>query len=543
MFTSIYSGAVYGIEGKTVRVEADISDGFPTYSLVGYLASEVKEAKERVTAALKNSGYRMPAKKIIINLSPAGMRKQGTAYDLPIALAILGSLGIIQQNKLKSVFAVGELGLDGNLRPVKGILPLILMAQKQGYEVCIVPAQNISEASLIKKSHKKIPEIIGVTNLQSVCTYFSTGKASVSGVSVCFNAEERYGSNYGVEKNTLPPYTDFSEIIGQEPLKRAILAAVAGMHHFLMIGPPGCGKSMSAKAIRGILPPMNFDESLEVTQLYSVAGILESDGTLVDQRPFRSPHHTTPLKAMTGGGAVAVPGEISLAHRGILFMDELAEFPPSTLEILRQPMEEGKITINRLHGSVTYPAKFMFVGAMNPCKCGYYPDRTRCRCTPQEVYHYLHRISRPLWNRIDVCVEVHPPVQNQLSDIYAINNRKKQNLSDQKEKPRLCLDSAAMAEMIKNARQIQFERFKNTDIYFNSEIPAVQMDQFCIVSPDCKDYVSELSVTLDLSMRGRHKLLKVARTIADLEGKEMISMKHLDEAACYRMIEQSYWEF
>lgn len=541
MFTSIYSGAVYGIEGKTVRVEADISDGFPTYSLVGYLASEVKEAKERVTAALKNSGYRMPAKKIIINLSPAGLRKQGTAYDLPIALAILGSLGIIEQNKLESVFAVGELGLDGNLRPVKGVLPLILMAQKQGYSVCIVPAQNVSEACLVKKSGKKFPKIIGVTNLESVCTYFSTGKVSVPGVSGYVDA--RYCSNYNYEKNALSSYTDFSEIIDQEPLKRAILVAVAGMHHLLMIGPPGCGKSMSAQAIRGILPPMNFDESLEVTQLYSVAGILDGYGTLVEQRPFRSPHHTTPLKAMTGGGAVAVPGEISLAHRGILFLDELAEFPPSILEILRQPMEEGKITINRLHGSVTYPAKFMFVGAMNPCKCGYYPDRSRCRCTPQEVYHYLHRISRPLWNRIDVCVEVHPPVQYQISNISVINNRKKQNLSEKKEKTRLCLDSVTMAEMIKNARHIQYDRFKNTDIYFNSEIPAVQMDQFCIVSPDCKDYVSELAVTLDLSMRGRHKLLKVARTIADLDGKETISIEHLDEAACYRMIEQSYWEF
>lgn len=558
MFTSIYSGAVCGIDGQIVCVEADISDGFPTYSLVGYLASEVKEARERVTAALKNSGYRVPAKKIIINLSPAGMRKQGTAYDLPIALAILGSLGVIPQKKLQSVFAVGELSLDGSLRPVKGILPLILMAKKKGFSKCIIPAQNVREACLAKRSLEGEPEIIGISDLKSAWNYFSGKGQNVAGIfqgkgangaggrsitqetAAWLPKQEKIRVSAGglaldKEGKKIAPYGDFSEIVGQEMLKRAITVAVSGMHHLLMIGPPGSGKSMSARAIRGILPPMTFEESLEVTQLYSVAGILGPECTLVTQRPFRSPHHTIPIKAMTGGGRIASPGEISLAHRGILFMDELAEFPPAVLEILRQPLEEGVITINRLHGSFVFPASFMLVAAMNPCKCGYYPDKSRCRCTPQEVYHYLHRISRPLWNRIDVCVEVHPPMENiyKKEDIF---NRKKQDLGGG-------LNSQTMALQVKGAREIQAQRFLHNGIYFNSEMPAAMVDKYCLTVDSAQGYADKLAKMLDLSMRGKHKLMKVARTIADLEGSERIRQEHMDEAACYRMIEKSYWEF
>ena len=531
MFTSIYSGAVCGIDGQVVCVEADISDGFPTYSLVGYLASEVKEARERVTAALKNSGYRMPAKKIIINLSPAGLRKQGTAYDLPIALAILGSLGVIPQKNLKSVFAVGELSLDGSLRPVKGILSLMLMAKKQGFLRCLVPAQNVGEACLVRRSAKPCPEIIGVSDLQMACGCLS-GEREGAALPVAASAD----------MPVMARAEDFSGIVGQELLKRAIVVAVSGMHHFLMIGPPGCGKSMSARAIRGIMPPMTFEESLEVTQLYSVAGILEKDCALVTQRPFRSPHHTIPIKAMTGGGRVATPGEVSLAHRGILFMDELAEFSPAVLEILRQPLEEGVISINRLHGSFVFPAGFMLVAAMNPCKCGYYPDRSRCRCSPKDVYQYLHRISRPLWNRIDVCVEVQPP-RPAIYEKEDIFNRKKrkEDSGEELKAQRLC--SQTMALMVKEARQIQAARFKDSPIYFNAEMPAELVNKYCITEPEERGYVDQLVKTLELSMRGRHKLLKVARTIADLDGKELISMKHLDEAVCYRTVEQSYWEY
>lgn len=549
MFTSIYSGAVCGIEGQLVRVEADISDGFPSYSLVGYLASEVKEARERVSAALKNSGMRLPAKKIIINLSPAGMRKQGTAYDLPIALSILGSLGVLPQDKLNHVFAAGELSLDGSLRPVKGILSLILMAKAHGISTCLVPRDNLKEAMLAQYEGGQSMNIIGVSDLKAACACFLGGKAVLEeGSQIIF------GQSCVPEDKKLPEFleagsdaVDFAEIAGQESLKRAIMAAVSGMHHLLMIGPPGCGKSMSARAIRGILPPMTIEESLEVTRLYSVAGLLDKKDVLVTRPPFRSPHHTVPIKTMTGGGSVPVPGEISLAHRGILFLDELAEFAPATLEVLRQPLEEGVITINRLHGSFVFPAGFMLVAAMNPCRCGYYPDRNRCQCTPADVYRYLHRISRPLWNRIDVCVEVHPPVGE---NIFKENTFNKENIFNRKEPDKVHasaaykgLDSASMARMVRRARQVQKQRFAGTGISFNSQMTGAMVKRYCISEPGARAYVSHLAESADLTMRAQHKLMKVARTIADLDGEERILEQHLDEALCYRMVEQSYWDF
>ncbi len=527
MFTSIYSGAVSGIEGQLVCVEADISDGFPSYSLVGYLASEVKEARERVSAALKNSGFRLPAKKIIINLSPAGIRKQGTAYDLPIALSILGSLGVIPQEKLKSIFAAGELGLDGRLRSVKGILPLILMAKEQGITHCLVPLDNTDEASLAQLGGGQPVHIIGVSDLKAACAWFLGGEAALEKGSHIqqVGTPPSWSRLCARDRDEIEAASwDFSHIVGQEPLKRAIVAAVAGMHHLLMIGPPGSGKSMSARAIRGILPPLSVKESMEVTRLYSVAGMLDKDHVLVTRPPFRSPHHTVPIKTMTGGGAIPVTGEISLAHRGVLFLDELAEFAPATLEVLRQPLEEGVITINRLHGNFVFPAGFMLVAAMNPCRCGYFPDRSRCQCTPADVYRYLHRISRPLWNRIDVCVEVHPPVKGIAG-----------------EKPGL--SSKVMAAQVKVARQIQSDRFRGTDVFFNSRMSGDMVKQYCFTNPGTASYAVHLAEQMDLTMRAQHKLLKVARTLADLDGDGEVLERHLDEAVCYRMVEQSYWDF
>lgn len=549
MFTSIYSGAVCGIEGQLVSVEADISDGFPSYCLVGYLASEVKEARERVAAALKNSGYRMPAKKIIINLSPAGMRKQGTAYDLPIALALLGSLGIIPRNRLAHVFAVGELSLDGSLKPVKGVLSLVLMAGKSGITRCLVPEENVAEAELARDQWTHLPEIIGLSDLNAACIYLCQGMSLPSdrnNRSILRNNSD--SENQSIIKDSTgitvlkkqKNWVDFSQIIGQEPLKRAIMAAIAGMHHLLMIGPPGSGKSMSAQAIRGILPPMTRSEQLEVTQIYSVAGLLENEGRLMEHRPFRSPHHTVPVKTMTGGGAVPVPGEISLAHRGILFLDELAEFAPSTLEVLRQPLEEGIITINRLHGSFVFPASFMLIAAMNPCKCGYFPNRSRCRCSSQEVYRYLHRISRPLWNRIDLCVEVHPPIEPGNGYSHLLNRKKQENIGTVTGET--ALDSRSMAGIVLRARKIQEERFKGQGIFYNSHMSAEMMERYCFSDAHIRSYAGKLADAMDLNMRGFHKMMKVARTIADLDGEKEILEEHVDEAAAYRMVEQSYWE-
>ncbi len=520
MFSKIYSGTIYGINGHLVGIETDISDGFPSYTLVGYLASEVKEARERVSTAMKNSGYYLPAKKIIVNLTPAGMRKQGTAFDLPIALTLMSALGYIPQQNMQSMFAIGELSLNGRICPVKGILPLMMTAKEQGLSTCIVPVENAKEASLVEGI-----DVIPMPDLKAACLYFSKGYddyvrylevLSEEALDAEFKPVTAFQRKDG---NVL----DFGDIYGQEDLKRALVVAAAGMHHLLMIGPPGCGKSMSARRLPDILPPMSMEECLEVSRLYSVAGQMDGQSGLICKRPFRDPHHTIPMKALTGGGHIPIPGEISLAHRGVLFLDELAEFLPGTLEVLREPLEEGVITLNRLNASFVYPAKFMLVAAMNPCRCGYYPDRTRCRCTENDVFKYLHRISRPLLDRIDLCVDVQPPDN---SNLY----RKKQVLS-----------TDTMRQMVLDAHKIQQYRYKEYGIDFNSEMTSAMIDEFCCLDDSLQKYLDELAKQFSLSVRGRHKLLKVARTIADLEGALLVQEEHLTEAACYRMIDKSYW--
>lgn len=526
MFSKIYSGAIYGIRGHLVGIETDISDGFPSYTLVGYLASEVKEARERVSTAMKNSGFHLPAKKIIVNLTPAGMRKQGTAFDLPIALTLLSALGYIPQKNMQSLFAIGELSLNGQICPVKGILPLMMTAKEQGLKTCILPMENVKEASLVEGL-----ELIPMPDLKAACMYFAQGQEAYKRY-MDMLAQETSSSEFkhltafqkktGVAAEDVK--LDFGDIYGQEELKRALVVAASGMHHILMIGPPGCGKSMSARRLPDILPPMSMEERLEVSRLYSVAGQMDSSMELMQKRPYRSPHHTIPVKALIGGGNIPIPGEISLAHRGVLFLDELAEFLPGTLEVLREPLEDGVITLNRLNASFVYPAKFMLVTAMNPCKCGYYPDRTRCRCTEKDVFRYLHRISRPLLDRIDLCVDVQPPDKTYLY-------RKKQVLS-----------TDVMRQMVLGAHQIQALRYKKYGIDFNSEMTSTMVDKFCHLNTSLHEYLDKLAQHFDLSVRGRHKLLKVARTIADLDASCEIKEEHLTEAACYRMIDKSYWE-
>ena len=518
MFSKVSSGAVLGINGQPVSVEADISSGFPSYTLVGYLGSEVKEARERVTTALRNSGYFLPAKRIVVNLSPAGIRKQGTAYDLPIALSILSSLMCIPQENLNHIFVIGELGLDGSIKPVRGILSLMMMARDEGMKGCLIPAQNLQEAQCVHDLQlwpvESLKEAVDCLNkVDPVCKAvkrrLKPGRRQTA---------EGNNANVGI-------YKDFVDIQGQEMLKRAALICASGMHHRLMVGPPGSGKSMCAERIPGILPPLSYEEAMEVTKIYSVAGLLGDGQGLMTERPFRTPHHTASARALTGGGRIPVPGEVSLAHHGILFLDEMAEFLPSTLDVLRQPLESGQVVINRVSHSYRFPAGFVLVGAANPCKCGYFPDRNRCRCTIDEVNRYMQRISRPLLDRMDLCVDVKPAG-------FTLFNKKEPDIT-----------SETMREKVLDVWHIQTERFMGTGIYFNSRMTEKMIEQFCPLEPGCETYMRALAKTLDLSARGCGKLMKVARTIADLDHSQRICEVHLSEAACFRLPGKQGWGF
>ena len=391
-FSTILSAAIEGLGVEMVHVEADVSNGLPVFHMVGYLSSEVKEAGERVRTAIKNAGYDYPPKRTVINLSPATLRKRGASFDLPIAAAILLSLGQINRGRMESrgkCLLIGELGLDGRVRKVPGILPVVMAAREQGITCCIVPAENAAEGALIREMN-----IVGVNNLREMAEFLNEGKVPP-------RIEEVSGDKAADE----PAEADFADIRGQESVKRAAEIAVAGGHNLLMIGPPGSGKSMTARCIAGILPPLEMEESLEITKIYSVLGMVDEKSPLIFRRPFREVHHTATKAALIGGGIIPRPGEISLAHGGVLYLDELPEFRKSVLEVLRQPLEERKIQISRTYGNYTFPADFILVGAMNPCPCGCYPNLEKCTCTPAQIQNYLGRISRPFLDRIDLCVE------------------------------------------------------------------------------------------------------------------------------------------
>ena len=388
MYSIVNTATIFGIDSKLISVEADISEGMPIFEMVGYLSSEVKEAKERVRAALKNAGYALPIKRITINLSPASIRKTGAGFDLPIAVAILSAIGVIECEKLSSICLCGEIGLDGKIQPINGVLSMAIEAKKQNFEILIVPKENLLEARLVSGI-----KTIGVENISDVIELMNEGR---------FEEEEIKAEESAVV--TEEDY-DFSMINGQQALRRACEVAISGMHNMLMVGPPGAGKSMIAKCIPSILPEMDNDEQLELSKIYSVCGMFDERKGLITSRPFRSPHHTVSAQGLVGGGHTPHPGEISLAHRGVLFLDELTEFNKSTLEILRQPLEDKQVNISRAAGSFTFPADFVLVAAMNPCSCGYYPDLNRCHCTRMSIQRYLSKISQPLLDRIDICVE------------------------------------------------------------------------------------------------------------------------------------------
>lgn len=507
MYSSVTTSIVCGIESIPIQVEADISDGMPVFEMVGFLSAEVKEAKERVRTALKNSGYLLPAKRITINLSPANIRKSGTGFDLAIAVAVLTALGVVLEERLKETLIVGELGLDGRIQPINGILPMIAEAKERGILRCILPEQNHSEAEMVTGI-----QILGMRDLKEVITFLNDG--------VYVQKETIYIEETRAKRSQL----DFAEINGQKVLKRACETAVSGMHNLLMIGPPGAGKTMIASRIPTILPPMEEEEKMELSKIYSVCGMFREHEKLLESRPFRNPHHTITAQGLAGGGRYPKPGEISLAHKGVLFLDELPEFQKSTLEILRQPMEEKKVHLVRLHGNYTYPSDFMLVAAMNPCSCGYFPNRQKCRCSQPSIERYLSRISQPLLDRIDICVEASQITYEEL------NESQKNESSEQ------------IRERVKETLERQKIRFRNEDISFNSQIPASKMKHYCKVEDGLEEYLKDTYRRLDLTARSYHKILKVARTLADMDGNELILKKHLEEAFCYRSLEKKFWE-
>lgn len=499
MYCKVLSGTVHGVGGLIIQVEADVSDGLPGFSMVGMLSSEVKEAGERVRTALKNSKYKIPPKRITVNLSPADIRKEGAAFDLAIAVAILVNLGYIPQENLKDVLIIGELSLNGDVNRVNGVLPIVCEAAGQGCRFCIVPYENVVEASVIKGI-----TVFGVRTLREAMELLMAPENYESVLKRADNSVKVSGN--------IP---DFSQVSGQAALKRAAEVAAAGMHNFLMIGPPGSGKTMIASRIPSILPKLSFEESIEITKIYSVAGKLDSENPLVTSRPFRAPHHTTTRSAMAGGGRKALPGEITLANHGVLFLDELPEFDTSVLEILRQPLEEGKVEISRVYGNYSYPARFMLVAAMNPCKCGYYPDLSRCTCSSEQVRRYLGRISRPLLDRIDICVEV-PKLE-----FGQIVSEKEEEASE------------SIRKRVEQARVIQHKRYGSSACY-NSRLQASDIKQYCGLDGECTRLVEKVYESMGLTARSYHKLLKVARTIADLDGGGPITKAHLSEALLYK---------
>lgn len=510
MLVKAYAAAVQGIDATIVTIEVNSSRGIKFF-LVGLPDSAVKESHERIMSALLVNGYRFPSRQIIINMAPADIRKEGSAYDLPLAIGILASAGEVAEEKLSKYLIMGELSLDGSLQPIKGALPIAISARAQGFEGFILPKQNAREAAVVNNLN-----VYGVENIKEVIEFFNNERELQPTI---INTREKF---YQHQENF--PY-DFEDVKGQESVKRALEVAAAGGHNLIMIGAPGSGKSMMAKRLPGILPPLSLGESLETTKIHSVAGKLSKNDSLIAIRPFRSPHHTISQVAMVGGGSNPQPGEISLAHNGLLFLDELPEFNRSVLEVLRQPLEDRHISISRAKYSLDYPASFMLVASMNPCPCGYYNHPTKaCVCNPGQVHRYLNRISGPLLDRIDIQIEIVPVPFEKMSE---------QAKSE---------SSASIRERVIKARRIQEQRFANhPGIYCNAQMESQLLHQYA--QPDEKGLALLRSAMsrLNLSARAYDRILKVSRTIADLEGSPSILPHHLAEAISYRNLDRENW--
>ena len=508
MLSKVKSIVLYGLEGYLAEVQVDISSGMPYWDVVGLPDISVKEAKERVKTAIKNSGFEFKSRKIVVNLSPADLKKEGTYFDLPIAIGILQSLGEVKKIENNIAF-IGELSLDGSINKINGVLPICMEAKRLGINKIILPKENAKEGGIIKGI-----DVIGARNIKEVVNFLN-GK-------IVLEVEENINTDLLKEKTKFN--IDFADVKGQENVKRALEISAAGGHNCIMIGPPGAGKTMLAQRLPTILPDLNFDEALEITKIYSVSGVLPKESPIITTRQFRAPHHTITQASLIGGGRFPKPGEISLAHFGVLFLDEMQQFSKSTLDLLRGPLEDGKITINRMNYSLTYPSKFMLIASINPCPCGYYGSKEKeCICSKKAISNYISRISGPLLDRIDIQVEVSPVKYLKLQSNKKIETSEK------------------IKSRVNIARKIQQERYKEHKIFSNAELNSKLITKYCKLDKSCEQIMQSAFERLGLSARAYSRILKVARTIADLEESENIQNNHLLEAIQYRSLDRKYW--
>ena len=510
MFAKINSVGVFGMDGYAVEVECSVTAGLPAFATVGLPDTAVKESQQRVTSAITSVGFDFPLGKVVVNLAPGNIKKEGSGFDLPIALAILfGSDTIKCRESLEDYAFIGELSLSGELRPVSGVLPMAVAAWKSGFKKIIVPKENALEASVVKHI-----EVYGAEDIRAVLAHIC-GQRLI---------EQAVGDASLFNSHNVTYAYDFADVKGQSQAKRALEIAAAGGHNCLLIGTPGSGKTMLAQRLPSILPDMSFEEALEVTKIHSIAGTLPEKIPFMRTRPFRAPHHTVSTVSLTGGGRIPKPGEVSLAHGGVLFLDELPEFSKNALEVLRQPVEDKKITVSRINATVTYPSNFMLITALNPCPCGYFGDKTHtCTCNPGQIQRYLGKLSGPLLDRIDLQLQVHPVEYSSLTTTEKAES------------------SAEIKRRVNSAREIQRQRYKNMGIYSNADLSSKDIEVFCMLSPESKQILESAFTRLGLSARAYTRIIKVARTIADLDKKENILPVHIAEAIGYRALDRNFF--
>lgn len=504
MYSRVYGADISGTKARIICIEADVCEGLPVFDMVGYLASAVREARERVRIALRNVGVRFPAKRITVNLSPAHLKKEGTSFDLPIAISLLTAFGHLSAECVEDCMFVGEVGLDGRICPVRGVLAMVLEGREKGIKRFLVPTENAGETVFLEDVF-----VIGVSTMQEVLSYLRG------------DIQKEPAGKMKSQKTESEYEMDFLDICGHTEMKRAAEIAVSGCHNLLLLGPAGSGKSMLAKRMPTIMPSLTREESLEVTKLYSIMGELSAEDPIVRKRPFRAPHHTITPTTLTGGGRIPVPGELTLAEKGVLFLDELPEFKRPVLEVLRQPLEERKITLSRVGHSFEYPCNCQFVAAMNPCRCGFFPDRDRCRCTEGEIRQYLSKISEPILDRMDICVETGMPE-------FCLYEEKGES-------------SKTIRKRVERTWEIQKRRYEEESFCYNSRLPQAKLERYCHLTKEQKELMREFFRGEEYSMRKVSGIIKVARTIADMEEEERISDEHLLEAVRLRSINKKYW--